>query len=648
MSLNKYQLFIIYFIAGILSYFEWMPKIFYGDDLFFYDSFSKGECATQIADVFTSTCADKYRPIPALFYSLEMRMFGVDAWKYFVVNIIINSINGVLFSCLVWELSKKNIFVTILLGLCFVTSRFNTFPIVVANGPYELLAIPAFIFSIWMYYDITQNKPGKYLIGKKLICALVFMVLVHERYLVMAVPIVLVYSFDKGVISSLGKKRFFIASAAIGFVASLLLFKKFVLSSNILVGTGGREISLDLDKVILNLLEASLSIVGFNYGPNYLVGLRLIDLPLIPFWILAAILSLSIIIFALVAAKVFSFSENRKHLGLPSFVWVTLFVFMLLLVPPIMTIRMEQRWLFMPFAIVALLGAWLYGNAPEAYKRISILLIASFAIASITLDHLLKATYGLTFYGSSSKDADVFKKSFIDNSAYNESVFYLPKSQESFCTWVLGDGQIFKYYARGHQHVYCGSKVDFKKIESDKLRIVEKIGQEYVDISSEWNSDQLLLSRNESFNFLKEYSRGIINNSAKVDTPSGLGAFLMDLGTRRGVKSALVLLPGISYKYEKINIKANSSIIFDVGLVYPVKTLAAVKVHISRSGAAKWKNIYNENIKFEESQSSIGTKRISIELNEFQGEYVDVIFESVNVPNSSALWVGFINPRIVN
>lgn len=646
------SLFFLFAIGlSIIQFYPWMPKVFYGDDLMLMVSYQDGDCSTRLGQVLTTTCYDKFRPLSAAFNSILMNRFDLDVWKYMTVNILLQAFIATLFASIAWLMSKRDLLSTLFLGAAVAVSRFATFPIVVANGPYELLAVPLLLGILWCVYRSDRHPSDSWRFGWIALALFIPLVLTHERYIVTAVWLCLTFTCLPNFRALSRIKRLSLQLSSLSLPIIFVGYKAIFLRSPFFVGTGGSEIKLNVSMIARHIYEAVLSILGINEGPAYLAGSRLMDMPWLPVWIFPMLMIACLILIFYIGVRSI-FSERRKEkIGFIELRFPILLILLalFLLVPPILTIRLEQRWLFLPFLLTLLTFSWVMGKVDGRKKKLVLLSVLTFSINSILLDVFVMKSYGNTFYVHSSKFAEMVKRDVIDGSTKSSESIYFVASPD-MCSWVLRDGDFFRIYQGERRKIQCiesGDNGAIGNLDSKFKVYSEVIPGKLMDITAQWLSRANSHRETVNFDFVADFKKGKINSTAEVGTPTKLGALTLNRETLFGSESALIVLPGFSYEFNGIQLKNNSQLRFDVSLIYPVEVQARALIYIIDELTGKKSVLFTKEIAWQNSSGKLLPTPVVIPLDSFNTRSVSIIFSLETIGDTSSVWLGYFKPRIV-
>jgi hypothetical protein len=457
--------------SAVVQFSQWVPLVFYGDDLFFLNQFLSSRCATTFPEFFTEDCANKFRPLPAALNSSLMSIFGLNYSFYFYFNFLLHSLTSTLVFYLAWKISDRNVLIAVLAGTAYAVSRFHTFPLVVANGPYELLALPFFVLFLWSLYSLFDKRQTGWRLELLIVSLVLFMTLVHERYIVLFGVLMLVYISGKLQKNKDYEVSFSFLASSILIPVLYVLYKIIFLNSNF-VGTAGSALEFNFETLISNALQFMFSISGINTGPVHLVGANTINLPFFPNWFLSFAVAASafFIFFWIFKNVLLGSSENFKPF--PIFCLV---VALALITPPLVSFRLEQRWLINFFLVFLVLICWAMGKLPAYKKSRLTLAMLIFVSANSLSDFFIVRTYNQTFYGWSSRMVEALAGDSRDDSYIKLDLIYFPHLHSSFCSWVLQGGYFFEIYGQGKTRVLCGDVPRNDALTNYNVKILKPI-----------------------------------------------------------------------------------------------------------------------------------------------------------------------------
>lgn len=470
------QAFFVFFISIALCYWRfapWEPTTFYADDLTNLWSYYDGNFANTLHQTFFGSYYEKYRPVFQIVCHVLFSTFDRSLWLYLAFNLLMQGINSVLFFIIAAKLAKNSFFIPFFLTLAFCTSRLALYQVTQVTGLVESIPLAFLLIALYAVLQSMQTTTPKFWQWMALLSTN-FAFYTHERYIVVVPWLALLFlltSYKKPI--SLNY-RFFMAFICIATLGLNYLVKVVFLQIPFFVGTGGTHMSIDLSNILLHIKEAYYSIVGFNHGPGYLIG---ITIPLNPIkhnlnvlpTLMALIFSSSLLLVNILA--VYTTMEGRKKAIY--FLLSGTILIALLFLPPIFTIRVEGRWEYAPFMLLLLSFAWSYGLTKTISNTLMgiVCIIASFA--SIALDTHISKHFGITnwwngiymVYEAKISNAllrDVVPR-FIDNQSSNEIIILADKS---ICDTLISL-KYFEFYANKKALLFCAKSVpDLKTLKN--------------------------------------------------------------------------------------------------------------------------------------------------------------------------------------
>lgn len=427
----------------------WLPQVWFGDDLKDYYASVDGAFVNSWPSAFSNTFANKWRPIFSLFIWFEYSHFDKLLIYYHLSNLAINALSVCIFFYVAKMLSRS-LSVASGLSVLMAGSRFATYQITQVNGPVESLPVLFTLFATYcialsehtdrMLRDSTNKRT--WLISAAIL-SLCLAAYTHERYLA-GLAVLIPYLWVTGGLT----KNLRIACTAAVFIAILfnVIVKTFLLRIDFFVGTGGQNLTFNPGATITHIMEALSSAVWFNHGPDHLIGVTTLQLPLFYVY-LAAIGAAAVSLIAIlgIAGAV----ADRSDWVLPAFI---LALAGALLVPGVAVFRFEQRWLYSTFVLGLLFLAWCssYIRYRPLLNGLLVALVCSALALETRLSFAGERTFFLTRAMRIAEDARVL----LDGKS---GPIVLEGAEASICGWVLSSGLFFRMYQGAKRDVYCVS-----------------------------------------------------------------------------------------------------------------------------------------------------------------------------------------------
>ena len=347
--LKNAMFYITSFLLLYKTWYMYKPTVFLGDDLSVLFSYKDGLFATGFINVISGIehAYDKYRPLFVLMLSIELSIFQNNLNNYFLFNIAICSLSILIVLNLVRKIAPnlpKDVVFLILILLS--TSRFLAYHITQVLGTLEHLSQLLALLSLNVLYTTKHIHHNAVKIPlSNIVWSLVFAslsVLVHERYVTIFIGLCVI--FYNNISDSHYKKPLVVLSFSICIIT--LFGRSWITGIPTFVGTGGQLISIKFSDIFHNSSQGFISILGLNWGPEHLIGANFLQIGYFA----------NIHMFFIICMLVNLYFHRIKMWTDKSFLCVVeaSLVGFVLSIPPILTIRMEQRWEYFPFIMLIL------------------------------------------------------------------------------------------------------------------------------------------------------------------------------------------------------------------------------------------------------------------------------------------------------
>ncbi len=490
---------------------QWKTNTVYGDDLYVFRDLSKN---SSISDIVNSTAINgKFRPVQALSLKLIFELFQKNIMGYYLFNVLIQTINTYLVA-LVLNLFLRSPFTSLLFSLIYGLSRFSfyDFADIFNGGALEGLAMSFFLLSVYFILRalIRTSEPAKSLQTAVLWSVLFanLAICTHERYIVLFPFIVVVLFLFPGLKHLTLKRKFTLSLLACMSIVLNVVLKKFIYSMPFFVGTGGTNISFSLTSAASFFSDGFLSIFKMNSGPAYVTGFPFTSIQGINLFItlLAIYGSVEILLLFLIRMpKVFTQDEAQKTNYFIVLFLCILFVFCL--VPAVVTIRLEQRWLQASFSIFLLILVISFNSLRFRNRYIKNAIFALYILIFLWSDYnYLNQGADLLYMKDAERNAAIFgraiKKGTIHSNTATLFVWEKLKdaNAETGLNWTLGDGYFFDFYQNKSKklvfidsrslHSIDPSKNPLYGFNPDSAQIVY-VTTDVIDITNEYLKDTL-------------------------------------------------------------------------------------------------------------------------------------------------------------
>lgn len=463
-------------LTPVLIYFyflKWRTSTIYGDDVSIFMHLSGAHSLSEKINMALSF--QKFRPVHGLVMELLITFFNKDLGNYYLFNILIQTANVFLFAAIL-HLFLRSRWLSLSFSLIAGLSRFTFFNIsqLFNGGALEGLAVTFFLLSLFFVMQVlakTDLSPTEKRNG--IISGILFAnisMYTHERYIVIFPFLLLVILLFPGLRVLTKKQRAALTLAVLGSILLNVVLKKVVFSIPFFVGTGGSNISFSLANVFSFFVDAVLSIFQINSGPSYLVGISFSSLPLFD-QILVVVLAGACVVVSvcyLISIRKAYIRKGKETLSRFHLLALLGALFVLLLGPAIMSMRLEQRWLQASFDVfilmlVIILNDWLpKGNLVKAP------LLCLFIIFFIWTDYNYLNKGGANLYMVYSESlASDFKEAAAKGilRPQTRKLYILEKRKdlniESAIRFDLGNGSLFEFYqGKSKELIFADSMYD--------------------------------------------------------------------------------------------------------------------------------------------------------------------------------------------
>jgi len=647
--------FALALMATLWRFLPWIPHAFFGDDLYNYLAYKDGFFPEGVAQALTTAFAEKYRPVFVWALSFLFGTFGDRVLPYMAVNMLLHALNATLVFAIARRLGNGQWLVPLVIAVAVATSRFALYQVTQITGLLEGVAL--MLFLCMTYCVVRASEAGIASAGRWLwlaVAAAFLVIHTHERYVVVAVwlgcALVLLPS-----LRALPRARWLALLFGCGaLILFNLLFKTQVLRMPFFVGTGDTHLEFDLLRVVEHLRQAALSIFGFNEGPGYLVGARTAWEKVSPAWVLAA--AFSLIWLLAFASAVRATVHDKGAVGTapprPAATWPLLLLGLagMLLVPPLVTIRIEQRWLFEPFILVLLVFAWACGTRRHPASPPTWILALGIGLTSLASDSLIARSFGEIFFVSGGQFAKVAKRDIADKDPGRSTPVALIANADN-CNWTLLKGGFFRLYGGTRRTVVCFDSMDeIQKFEFEsgtRIYGVASSPLRLMDVTDEATGMLTPIGSVVTTDFLALFPQGRINDATKVDSPSGRGAMMLAPESMLGRQETLTLISGFSYRYDDVSVKPGAVLRFGITMLHPTAESARATVRVDEPGAPPH-ILYSEELVPPRAGEKLRFKQVAIPLEALAAKNVSFTFGLETAPgkDQTGHWAAFSAPRI--
>ena len=605
------SLVILFGAASVWRFWPWLPRVFAGDDLINYSYFLNGRFAGDAWQCLTGEHAGRFRPLFASVLGLEFHFFGDKIRHYLLANLALNVASAMVLHKILRFYDCPRL-VAALCALAVCTTRFSIYQITQVTGLVEglgfliFLAVVLFAARSWRL-ALERNQRSLLFSFLALICAFL-LVHTHERYVAILPWLGLVlwtptYRWRPRVAVGLGL-----------LCISILLFNVWVkrqLGTTFFTGTGGSSLNLNVVSAIAHYREAIRSILQFNLGPSHLVGLTLSpEKDRVP-WNLARVFEGLFLI--VTAVSLWTGRKDLKNLGqILDRLRAPLLIFLLLL-PPSLSSRLEQRWLVEPFAFLFVWGAIQVKDFIPAWRKYGYACLGLLPLLSISVDSYIARSFPLLSNLSTPTFANSIKTKILDLRPRLTNIVLLAEAQD--CGWGLANDEFVKMYGSGEaQSIRCVRTFDEINFARD-VRIF-RVG-----------SNGLVLDLTYAFERFVQY-RGREKFDLIAQGPSAVIQTLFDrsverLVTATGPQNVLMGEPGASFRFDRISIEKGTRMAFGTAMI--TDSRAAVTIEVTGHDGRP-RQIFGRPVEPRLDPSFLISSHDEIDLSQFSGQTVSLIF----------------------
>ncbi len=349
MALRSPSIFMTYLanlFALIFCYFSFRETSFTIDDPGVLSTFGNQEFSlyTRIFE----PVASRWRPVSSAYFTFAAEVFSGSFLKWWLMAIFLMSLNALLFIKILSNM-RVNRWAIFYLSLTLTTSRFAFgFPLNITFA-IEILSV-TFVFSILLFLQKFEDK-NEFIYVSFSIFAFILLILTHERFIFISIYIIATIATWKSISRT---KKMFLSLLTLIITIGLMMGKKLLFAIPFLLGTGSTsELGFSINTMLQFSRQFVLGILGLNAGEKYLAGnVWTVQGPVFK--------ALSVILVVITVWLVIKSFAVKTTLGMTSrdaqptslgHVLNLPILFVLLSGPAVMTIRLESRWLFLPFAV---------------------------------------------------------------------------------------------------------------------------------------------------------------------------------------------------------------------------------------------------------------------------------------------------------
>lgn len=349
---------LIYFVINLVAHFTYTPlRTLFMDDISLFNQLNGISFIKYIAVGHDN----KFRPISDLFIYIGYFLFKNNTDYIYIYILIIGAISCVIVFIIVYYITeKKNLYIPSIVCLLFSISRFAYYTVGQYFGVMESVCIifaSLLLYTGYKYYITADNSHEKN-IFVWLNISLLLLVFSHERYITMyAFACAVVFLKEKFSKTAIKRYTYIIINFFL-----LWIFRFIYLGSGAFQGTGGTSLisTLNISNILKFLKEGLLLVFGWNAGEEYLNGITMSQVKPIHNIIPVFTLIITLLIFFYAVKK----ADDKKRIIEINLLFIAFILFSLL--SGCITIRLELRWVYIPFVIYLILVTF---NVNEILKK---------------------------------------------------------------------------------------------------------------------------------------------------------------------------------------------------------------------------------------------------------------------------------------
>jgi len=627
----------------------WLPSTLYGDDLFYFAEFLKGGCATKPSEILTTICQERFRPVASGFIIAEMSLFGTHVQPYIWVNSLVMALTSLIVFQTCMVLTKGRYMVSFFLAAAFATSRFALYHFTQVLGPVEGVTLLFCVLAVYCYARIDDGRGRPHRWATLAILAAGVAAFSHERTLVVSAWLIPALLLSPTLRNGARRRLALLLLACAAVPIVYVSYKEFALDTSFMIGTGGTHIQLDYAIIRLHASQAFMSLFGFNSGPDYLAAASVTPQWPSAFGSAAVFACCWLLLFALgLTSSLRSSSGFVARLDAVRWPIVILGFVVATLAPTLLTIRMEHRWLLIPFSAFILMPAWAAGVVQGRWRWVSASLVVLLSFSLAALDFLISRHFGNVFFVNSMNYADALHKE-LDVIARDDADSVALLAGREHCNWTLGNGMFFEVYGERPKSLHCFATLEEEGVAKlpagTRVYGVDPEG-DVVDLTAESEAARLATASTR-VDFIALFPAGTISDRMPVSSPNGQGAFVMPWNSSTGTKNTLTVISGFQYMYRNVPVPAgDASLAFSMAMTYPSPTRARGTVVVTGSKGQTETFRRELTPPGEDATPSFATQ--SVPLATFAGQTVSVSF-GVDSPHGqpNGHWIAYASPRIV-
>lgn len=455
---NKLAYFLLAPFIIYLYFLKWKLTSIHDDDLYIYRAYADADSFFHKANV--SYAFGQYRPVRDIFLHTIIKIFGKDLDGYYFFNVLIQSVNTIIFALLLNRF-LSSVIMSVFLSLIFGLSRFCFYTItqLFNGGLLEGLAMTFFLlFLFCLVKMILMSAANEKKQMKGLLWSILFVNLsmyTHERYISIFPFFLLLIWFLPQFRRILIRNKIIISFLSIGSVLLNFFIKTSILSMPFFTGSGNIPIEFSVSSVSKFLWLAIASVFQYSIGPEYVSGLQFESLPAFYKALVGLIIIITLIIIGLFIWRIAqAFLKREKQYPFNTALFILLpALWLLCLVPVVLQVRIELRWLQAPLVVMILMFVIALTSMVGSNNNRKYIICFLFGIAFLLTNYyyVSRGSKNL-YYTTSATIANAFDKAVRDSiiPLKSDKLYIWEKQRnqqrEGEINWSLVNGYFFSQY----------------------------------------------------------------------------------------------------------------------------------------------------------------------------------------------------------
>ncbi|MBD3163832.1 tetratricopeptide repeat protein [Candidatus Woesearchaeota archaeon] len=428
---NFYVIAII--LLCFLSYSNTLQNEFVWDDTEYIVKSTKSRDISSALSSFSEDEYGIYRPVRTLFYYMSYNLFGLNAFFYHLLSIILHTTATLLIFAIIGKLFNKKL--AFLSSVLFAVHPIHVGRVANATASFDILGIIIYLAAFYLYIEFREKNSRQFLLFS--IMAFIAGLFASEE--VFSLPLLIIlYEF---VFRKKGVKKYVKSVSYFIILAAFLSIRFFVLdiASRVTVYPGGSPYV-----TFLTMPKVLLSYIFLAFFPVSLTPFRNVEYvySLASIWFI-----LPVIIIAAIAYEIYKNRKSKKVIFFSGFFIITMLPFLNIL--PLQKIMAERYFYLASLSILVLpsqLALFLEKKtSPKtAYSIFSVIILIFLAMTiynnTFWKNELTLMTRGIEINPASSKAHDNLGTYYFNNGDTEKALFHYRKSVEisenNFHAWT--------------------------------------------------------------------------------------------------------------------------------------------------------------------------------------------------------------------